>query len=203
MDGLAGKTGEEATILVEERSEHQGDDGHQLHQNVDTGARGVLHGVTDRVTDNGSVVGIAALAAVVALLDVLLGVVPGSAGVGHGDGNLDTRHHAAAQEAGQAVFAEEEADEDGGEDDEGAGAGHLLEGRLGGDDHAALVVGLGGAVHDAGNFTELTAHLLDHGAGSETDGLHGHGGEPVGVHDTDDEAGEDEGVLHVEVGAGA
>src|SRR5690606_21434629 len=52
-----------------------------LDQRVDRGAGGVLVGVADGVADHAGGVRLRALAAVVAVLDVLLGVVPGAAAV--------------------------------------------------------------------------------------------------------------------------
>ena len=44
----------------------------------------------------------------------------------------------------------------------------------GGDRHAAGVVGLAGAVHDAGDGAELTADLLDHASGGAWDNAKKH-----------------------------
>ena len=49
------------------------------------GPGGVLVGIADRVAGHRRLVGLGALAAVVAFLDVLLGVVPGAAARGHRD----------------------------------------------------------------------------------------------------------------------
>ena len=46
-----------------------------------------------------------------ALLDVFLGVVPGSTGVGEAEGDLNTRHDDACEEATECVFAEEHAND--------------------------------------------------------------------------------------------
>ena len=50
-------------------------------------AGGVLVGIADRVAGHRGLVGVGALAAVMAVLDVLLGVVPGAAARGHLDGD--------------------------------------------------------------------------------------------------------------------
>mmetsp|Transcript_2614 Transcript_2614/g.6221 ORF Transcript_2614/g.6221 Transcript_2614/m.6221 type:complete len:248 (+) Transcript_2614:837-1580(+) len=54
-----------------------------------------------------------------------------------------------------------------------------------------------GALQQPGNGVELTLHLLDHLHGGDADRLHGHGGEPVGQHGTDEQEGEHHGVEHV------
>src|SRR5690606_1746061 len=72
------------------------DEGHRvdyLDERVDGGAGGVLVRVTHGVADHGCSVGLGTLAAVVAVLDVLLGVVPGAAAVGHRQ-----RHHQAGRD---------------------------------------------------------------------------------------------------------
>jgi hypothetical protein len=51
-----------ASDVDEERRKHQGLHCHQLHQNVQGGAAGVLQGVTHGVTNDGSLVAVAALA---------------------------------------------------------------------------------------------------------------------------------------------
>ena len=48
-----------------------------------------LNGIADGVADDGRLVGVGALAAVGPAFDVLLGVVPGAAGVGHEDGHAE------------------------------------------------------------------------------------------------------------------
>ena len=67
------------------REQQQRDDVGDLDHRVDRGTRGVLVGIADGVAGHGRLVGIGALAAVMAVLDVLLGVVPGAAARRHGD----------------------------------------------------------------------------------------------------------------------
>ena len=73
----------------DQAGEHDGDRGAQLDQNVQGRAGSILERVADGVADNGSLVLLAALAAVVAALDILLRVVPGAAGVGHEHGHAE------------------------------------------------------------------------------------------------------------------
>ncbi len=58
---------------------------HSLMRMFRDGAGGVLEGVAHGVAHHGGLVAVGALAAVVARLDVLLGIVPRAAGVGHKD----------------------------------------------------------------------------------------------------------------------
>ena len=71
---------------------------HHLDERVERGAGGVLERVTDGVTDDRRLVGLGALAALVAVLDVLLGVVPRATGV--------------AQEVGHELAGEDHAGEE-------------------------------------------------------------------------------------------
>src|SRR5699024_3328852 len=99
--------------------------------------------------------------AVVAVLDDLLRVVPGAAGVGQQDRHQHAGRDRPGEVAGQGRGPEPEADGDGGGDREQAGGGQLAQ-RVAGDDvdHAA-VLRLRGAVHDPGDLPELAAHLVD------------------------------------------
>mmetsp|Transcript_9186 Transcript_9186/g.37550 ORF Transcript_9186/g.37550 Transcript_9186/m.37550 type:complete len:343 (+) Transcript_9186:60-1088(+) len=180
----------------------EGDDRHELHEDVERGAGGVLEGVADGVTDDGSLVELGALALDHAvyddgtLLDVLLGVVPRAAGVGRGDGHLDGGGDGTREETRDGVDAEEDAEEEGGGHDEHRRRNHLAERRVGGDGDALGVVGgrvAGGTLEEAGDLAELPGDLLDHLVRSLADGLHRHGGEPVGDHRAEDEGREDEG----------
>ena len=51
----------------------------------------------------------------------------------------------------------------------------------------------GGTLEEAGDLAELPGDLPDHLVRGLADGLHGHGGEPVGDHRAEDEGREDEG----------
>mmetsp|Transcript_9173 Transcript_9173/g.22841 ORF Transcript_9173/g.22841 Transcript_9173/m.22841 type:complete len:837 (+) Transcript_9173:48-2558(+) len=226
---------EDATAFVDRLKvvgEYEGEDGHELHENVERRARGVLEGVAHGVAHDGGLVVLGALALKVRVgrvppLDVLLGVVPRTASVGHGDGELDARHEAASEDAEDGVDTEEGAREERGHDHKGRRRDHLLERGLGRDVDALLVVRLDEALEDTdarldglarlhgllakaseavragsddGLVLDLRAHLLDHGAGGLADGLHGHGREPVRKHGADEEEGEGHGLKHVDAG---
>ena len=66
---------------------------HHLDQRVQRGTGGVLERVTDRVADDRGPVGVGTLAAVVAVFDVLLGVVPRTTGV-----RQEVRHQLAGED---------------------------------------------------------------------------------------------------------
>ena len=78
---------------------HDGHHAHQLNKNVEGGTGGVLEGVTHGVTHNGSVMSgrVFATEGSIARLDVLLGVVPGTIGVGH----EHSKHEATGQTTSQ------------------------------------------------------------------------------------------------------
>ena len=191
----------EVPVAAEDGGEGEGKDGHELDEDVEGGARGVLAGVADGVTNNSSLVGFALLAAEDALvLNVLLGVVPGAAGVGHHDSKDKAGGDGTSEEAAEAVGADQETNGDGGEDGDGAGEEHLGDGGLGAERDAAG--GVAGdalaALEEARDGAELPLDLNDDGTGSLADAEHGEGGEEVGEHGADEDSGEHEGVGEVE-----
>ena len=215
-------------------SEHERDNRHKFHDNVERGSRGVLEWVTDGVTNDGglaaalehflnlcphlgggllAVLGDAdklhAASLVVAngenhflTLDVLLGVVPGSTGVGGRDGHRRSGRERAEQKPSEHLDAKEESDDERCEEHEASRRNHLLERRIGCDLNALGVVFLGrlelaivsalGLLGLAGEATglDLTTDFLDHLEGGGTDRLHCHGEEPVRDHSADDKASE-------------
>ena len=140
-------------------------------QRVDGRAGGVLERVTDGVADDRRLVGGRSLAAVVAVLDQLLGVVPGAARVGQEDGHQGAGADRAGEEAGQRRHAEAEADGDGGQDGQDAGRHELAQRVLGDDVDDLAVLRATGALHDPGDLAELAPHLEDHGARGPGDGV--------------------------------
>jgi len=171
---------------------NQAKNGDQLDQDVECGTRSVLERITNSITNNSSSVLRSTLALATSgrqatSFDVLLGVVPGTTSVGGGDGEVDTRDEGSGNQTSESVLAEEESSGDGGSEDEDCGSDHFVEGTLGGDGNAAIVVGFFGSVGDA-FVGELAADFIDHGHGGDTDGFHGHGGEPVGEHSTNEDA---------------
>ena len=138
---------------------------HHLDQRVDGRAGGVLERVTDGVTDHGGRVRLGTLAAVDAVLDQLLGVVPGTTGVGQEHRHQGAGGDRAAQVAGQRADAQAEADRDRRHHREQPRGDQLAQRVPGADvDHPAVLRPLG-AVHDPGVVAELRAHLVHHGAG--------------------------------------
>ena len=127
----------------------------------------------------------AALAAVVAVLDILLGVIPSAAGVGHEDGHQDAGDQSAGQHAAQSAGTQQEANGQGSQNSHDAGNQHLLQSSGGGDGHAGLVVRLAGAFHDAGDGTELSSYFFNHFKCSFPYGLHCECREQEGQHTTD------------------
>src|SRR5207237_8823449 len=81
----------------------EGDHVHDLDQRVEGRAGGILQGVADGVAGDGRLVRLRALAAVEAVFDRLLGVVPGAARVGHEDGQELANNDHACEVAGQGL----------------------------------------------------------------------------------------------------
>mmetsp|Transcript_29715 Transcript_29715/g.88231 ORF Transcript_29715/g.88231 Transcript_29715/m.88231 type:complete len:347 (-) Transcript_29715:1346-2386(-) len=203
-DQSAGSHPERPALLVREvrdgTSEDEGDDGRELHDNVERRARGVLERVADGVAGHGVLVGLGALHELLAEAagrDVLLRVVPRAARVAHGDGQLHGGDQGSREEARARVLAEAQAGDEGAEDHERARGDHLAQGGLRGDaDAPGVVRGHLLRAHDLG---ELREALLHHVVGRHADGLHGHGRKRVGHHGTIEEAGEDPRVEDVHV----
>src|SRR5512140_689779 len=75
--------------LVQKRNNQQRNNVDDFNHRVDSGTCGILVRIADRIAGNGSLMGVAALAAMVAVFDKLLGVIPGAAAGGHGNGDKD------------------------------------------------------------------------------------------------------------------
>src|SRR5690606_3804633 len=90
----------------EQRNDQQRDDVDDLDQRVDRRARGVLVRVADGVAGDRGLVGLGALAAEVAVLDVLLRVVPGAAAGRHRDRDEEARDDRAEQDSAERLGAE-------------------------------------------------------------------------------------------------
>ena len=92
------------------RDDRGEDDGYgraELNEYVQARAGGVLEGVADGVAYDAGLVALAALAAVVAGLYLLLGVIPGAAGVGHEHGHAEAAGGRAREQAHDALDAED------------------------------------------------------------------------------------------------
>ena len=124
---------------------------------------------------------------VMAGFDVLLGVVPGTAGVGHEHGHGKAGDGDAAQQARHADGAQDQAGEDGDDDGQQGGLHHLPQSALGAQGHAGGVVGVCLALHDAGDLPELAADLQHDGLGGGLHRAHGVGGEDEGEHGADEQ----------------
>ena len=70
---------------------------------------------------------------------------------------------------------------------------------LGAQVHAAGIVGIGLAVHQTGDLTELTAHLQHHALGGTAHGVHGEGGEHEGQAGADEQTHQHHGVHEAEI----
>ena len=166
---------------------------HHLDQRVQGRSGGVLERVADGVADDGRLVGLGALAAVVAVLDVLLGVVPRPTGVGQVVGHQLAGQDDRGQEAAEGGVADAEADDDGRQDGEERRRGQLPQGRRRADvDDGPVVRGLL-TRHDL-PVGELRADLLHDDTRGAAHGADGEGGEQEGDQATDEEADERLGV---------
>ena len=175
---------------------------HHLDQGVEGRAGGVLERVADGVADDGGLVGLGSLAAFVAVLDVLLGVVPGPTGVGQEVGHELAGEDGPDQKGPEGEVVDAETDDDRAEDGQQGRGGQLPLGRRGADGDDLPVLGLLGVVHDPGVLAELAAHLLDHGAGRPAHRPDGQGREDEGDRAADQDADERRRVGDVDRGLG-
>ena len=135
----------------------------------------------------------------VAVFDVLLGVVPCAAARGHRDGHEQAGHdHAEKHGAnrgkrrartGDQVDRDEE--HDGREHRKERRNDHFLDRRLGQHVHGAAVVRLLRAQHDARLFAELAADFLHHRLGCAAHGHHRHAAEHEGQKPAEQQADHD------------
>ena len=118
-------------LLHKQGHDEQGHDVHDLDHGVDGGAGSVFVGVAHGVTGDRSLVRIGAFAAVEAVFNGLLGVIPGAAAGGHGDGQEQTRNDGADEHAAQGhrTKTRAEAHDEGGQDRDQGREHHLAESR--------------------------------------------------------------------------
>src|SRR5215831_16652566 len=88
------------------------DDVYHLDHGVDRRAGSVLEGVAHRVTGDGGLVRLGALAAQVALFDELLGIVPGCPAAGHEQGQEEAGDDGADEHAPEGLRTQHQADRD-------------------------------------------------------------------------------------------
>mmetsp|Transcript_103609 Transcript_103609/g.298393 ORF Transcript_103609/g.298393 Transcript_103609/m.298393 type:complete len:434 (+) Transcript_103609:257-1558(+) len=202
-------------FAIDDRRDEEGDHCHELEQDVQRRARGVLEGVTDGVAHHAGL-------ALIRLLDAdlfaeLLRIVPGAARVAHHDGEHRGAAYATREEAHDQARSDEEAANERREHGVDAGSDHLLDGAASGDHHATVGIRLDLVLfgelplgcrlldcfeqrHAVGvlHFAELPADLVDHLGGGLAHGHHRQGGEEEGQHGAEQAAGEENRVRDVE-----
>ena len=136
----------------------------------------------------------------VAFFDVLLGVIPCAAGIGHHNSQKETGNEGAGEQAAQSFRTEEgnEPNQERNDDGEQAGDDHFFQSGLGGNGNAAAVIGAAGTFQNPGDFFELTAYFKDHFVGSAAHSLHGQCREEEGQHTAEEQTGNDFGVENVD-----
>ena len=184
-----------------------------LDRRVDGRAGSVLVGIADRVAGDRGLVRLRALhvldAVLVdeAVLERLLGVVPGAAARGHRDGDEqavddDAEQRCAERGEGRGLGAGDqqhaEIDDQRRQHRQQRRDDHLLDRRPGEQVDGARIVRLRRAGHDARILAELPAHLLDDRAGRTADRRHGDAAEQIRDQAAEDQAGDHVGVGQVE-----
>ena len=167
---------------------------HQLDEDIERRTRRVLEGIAHRIAHDRRLVAVGALAAEVALLDHLLGVVPRTAGIGHEDRQHEARTEAADEQSHHARHAENEAHGHGDDDRQQTRKEHLALRAAGRNLDAAGVVGRTLAREDAPYLAELPPHLLHHALGGASHGVHRQAAEQERHHRADEDADEHRGI---------
>ena len=132
-----------------------------------------------------------AFAAEMAVLDILLGVIPGAAAGRHRDGDEEAGDDRSHQQAAKGLRPEQQADDERHQHRQQRRQDHFLDRRLGQHVDGARVIRLGVAIHDAGDLAELAAHLDNDSTGCAPDRFHRHRAEQVGDHAANEEADDD------------
>ena len=161
------------------REDQQRHEVHHLDERVERRAGGVLERVADGVADDGGLVGVRALAALVAVLDVLLGVVPRPTGVRQVVGHQLAGEDDGGEEGAEGRVADAEADDHRREHGEQRRGDEFTQRGLRADVDDRAVVGQLLAGHDLA-VGELVADLLHDHAGGAADGADGERGEEEG-----------------------
>mmetsp|Transcript_42167 Transcript_42167/g.101423 ORF Transcript_42167/g.101423 Transcript_42167/m.101423 type:complete len:308 (-) Transcript_42167:1729-2652(-) len=188
---------------VERIGEDKRQDSHQLHDNVQGRSRRILERVTNCISDNGGLVDVRSLTLQFRvgrlLFDVLLGIVPGTSRVGHGNGKLNSSNQGTDEKTTDSSHTEQNTSQKRGEDNHGTGGDHLLQRSLCGNSNAGIVVRAFSRVlvKEVGLLIELALDFHNHLHGSTSDRLHCQSSEGEGDHTTDDEECESDRFEHV------
>ena len=119
-------------VASEDRGKSEGEDCHQLDQDVQGRTRGVLERIADGVANNASFVSVGLFAAIhLFVFDVLLAVVPGATGVRHHDGQHKARSDGSRQQTTEALGANQQTDGDRREDSDDTRQEHFVDGGFG------------------------------------------------------------------------
>ena len=113
------------------------------------------------------------LAAQIAFLNELLGVIPGTTGVSHHQRHQNAAQQPAGKHAAEGGGTQAKANDDGRKHRDGAGHNHALECRCGRNIDAAGSVWFRIPLQQARNLAELATDLVDHVECSIADSGHG------------------------------
>ena len=124
-----------------------------------------------------------------ASFDEFLGIVPGTSGIGHEDGEQEAGDKSPGKEAAQGLDVDE-ADREWERNRQSARNEHLPQSRRRADVDAPGVVGLGRriALSQARDLAELAPYFFDHLVGSPSDGLDRQGCKQKREHGTQEQA---------------
>lgn len=126
------------------------------------------------------------LPAQIASLDVLLGVIPSTTGVGHHNSQSKTSYSRTSQHTGYTLDAQDQTNYQRSYYSQDCRRNHFLLSRLGAEVYAAGVVRHSSTFHQARDFLELTAYFLNNALCSSTYRLHAEGSKYEGQHTADE-----------------
>lgn len=144
--------------------------------------------------DSGTILGVGVGIVKKTSLNVFLGVIPSTTGVGEREGNLDTRNNVTSQKTGNKSVGEENTTKERSKNNNSTRGDHVLERGVSGDGDAFLVIGLCTFL----NERNLSSDLKDHGLSGVTDSGHGKSRESVWEHSTNEETSEGNGLKDVD-----
>ena len=143
---------------------------------------GILERIADGVSYDSGLMGIRAFSSEVSGFDILLGIVPESAGIVHEDCKQEAGNDVACKISADGIDAAYESDYESGHYGNESCRDELLKGSLGGYVYALVIFRLNPftAFLEAFDGVELSVNLLDHLLGVPVDAHHEHCGEHCG-----------------------
>ena len=166
--------------------EYDGNHRQQFDEDVDCWAGGVLEWVTNGIANNSSLVVIGAFAAVVASFDVLLSVIPCTAGVGHHDSQNETGNGCTCEHTGYTDNTQQQTNDNRNNDCQNCWHDHFVQSGFGTQVNTASVVRFAGTFHQTRDGLELSTNFNNDALCSASNRFHGQSSENEWEHCADE-----------------